>query len=100
MRRSGPVLRTSALTGLTGVGGEIETPAIGPATLGLRGLRLFSASQPATTTARNAPAANLVMAMTVLFMACVDQTRIVRAGSRRSRADCPLPGSYRSLAEI
>ena len=52
VRRTGEVFSTSEpLTGEAGVGTESETPAIGPATFGLSGLRLFSASQPAAASA-------------------------------------------------
>src|SRR5919108_143634 len=53
--RSGCVLRTSEpLIGVAGVGTESDTPAIGPATFGLSGLRLFSASQAASASAATA----------------------------------------------
>ena len=50
-------------------GEVIPTPAIGPATLGLRGVSLFFASHPAATAAVSASANTFVIELTFLFMA-------------------------------
>jgi hypothetical protein len=47
---------TWALTGSSGFGAEISTPGKGPATVGLSGVELFDALQPAADSARDSRA--------------------------------------------
>ena len=60
VRRMGEPVTTSApLIGVDGCGTESDTPPIGPATLGLSGFLLFSASQALSESASTATAASL-----------------------------------------
>jgi hypothetical protein len=56
------------LAGAIGVGAVIETPAMGPATVGLVGVRLLLTSQAIVLARTIAALANPVIVLTFLFM--------------------------------
>ena len=86
------MLSTSApLIGEAGSGTESDTPAIGPATFGLSGFRLFSASHALTPSATTPNPANLCNGNDDFVHGDANAGQALSAGRDRFGRNAPYP---------